>query len=134
MRALVLAILLGACGGAHPATTDRLDCDSCHASLFDSTTIHAALGITSRACYQCHGLTAWTPANANHTKFPIGEEPHAGYDCADCHLSVDDPTQITCITCHAHRKARVDAQHPGVGDYTYSADSCLSCHPNGRVH
>src|SRR6185312_5988593 len=121
---------------------DRMGYNDSHATEYDTAataisacqpTDHMALGYP-RTCSNCHGTTAWCPADAMHTKFNIKTGSHAGWDCADCHTSITynpphvDEKPIDCIDCHWHDKARTDAIHLGKGDYAYAPDSCLRCH------
>jgi len=144
MRAL-LVIVLAACSTSH-STVDRTDCNSCHATEYDTApqiagvctpTDHMAKGYP-RTCSNCHGTTAWCPADPSHTKFNIKTGSHAGWDCADCHTSITydpphiDEQPINCINCHWHDQSRTDAIHFGKGGYTYTPDSCLRCHLEGR--
>lgn len=145
MRAFVL-VMLGACSTSHAVTADRTDCNGCHASEYEAApqiagactpTDHVALGYP-RTCSNCHGTTSWCPADASHTKFDLTSTSHAGWDCADCHVSITydpphiDEQPIDCIGCHWHDQARTDAIHLGNGDYTWAPDSCLRCHLGGR--
>lgn len=145
MRALLL-LTIAACSTSHEATTDRTDCNGCHATEYDTApaavtactpTDHVALGYP-RTCSHCHGTTSWCPADASHTKFDITSSSHAGWDCADCHTSITydpphlDETPISCTGCHWHDRSRTDAIHIGNGDYAYTPDSCLRCHLEGR--
>ena len=144
---IALAFALAACTSSHVPDTDRTDCVTCHAqpALTDPSpppactlTDHATYPTT---CANCHGTTAWCPADAMHTKFSLTRASHAGWDCADCHLAityappaVTDPTAIACTNCHWHDRARVDPFHVGKGGYTYGPATCLApaCHGGGR--
>lgn len=126
--ALIAGVVLPACASPHDlALVDRLDCDTCHAELYDSAPIHVERGY-ARECYACHGTLAWTRVDARHDRFPIGRGSHAGYDCSDCHLSTDDSTDITCIDCHEHREGRVRPFHLGNSEFQYTPSSCYPCH------
>lgn len=143
--AAAAAVAAMACTPSH-TTADRTDCNGCHASAYDSAPItvsvctqkpdHVALGYP-RTCSNCHGTTAWCPADAMHTKFDIVRVSHAGWDCADCHLSITydppaiaDPAAIDCTRCHWHDRARVDPNHLGNSDYSYGPATCVAaeCH------
>ena len=135
MRGLVL-IFLAACTTSHPVV-DRTACETCHATAYD-TTDHVARGYPT-TCSNCHGTTAWLPAEADHKGFNLTSSSHAGWDCADCHLSITydppaipTPKSITCTSCHWHTAGRTDPKHLGNGDYTYAPASCLRCHAGGR--
>jgi len=126
--AIVIALLLGAaCTGEHAATIDRLDCATCHLSLYEDAPMHVANDYPT-TCYQCHGLTDWTDATREHDDFRIDRDPHAGYDCSACHASRDNRSDITCTSCHWHSAARTDLFHLGNGDYTYAPRACIECH------
>ena len=142
MAARLAAILLLGCSSPHITVSARTDCSTCHTApaLTDpapapcTPTDHSTYATT---CFQCHGTTAWCPADATHDKFDITRASHAGWDCADCHLAitydppaVPDPTQITCITCHSHDQGRTDARHLANGRYKYGPATCLAagCH------
>ncbi len=130
MRWVLAMLATAALAGCLPAaapTTDRLDCDGCHDDLFATAPNHVANNYP-RTCYECHGLTDWKEADAAHTRFPINRDPHAGYDCEDCHLDTTDRTAITCIDCHAHTQDRTDPHHGGVGGYVYDSQACATCH------
>lgn len=124
------ALVAGCADATATRAIDRLDCDSCHAALYDRQASHAARGYP-RACYACHGLSDWRRADATHTAFPIDREPHAGWDCARCHADAADPRRIACTGCHAHTEGRTSPLHIGNGDYEYAPGSCLRCHPDG---
>ena len=142
MRTLLVIALVG-CTASHTASTDRTDCVSCHAlpALTDpgpppacALTDHALYATT---CADCHGTTAWCPAALTHRMFDLTRTSHAGWDCADCHLSitydppaVPDVTAIDCTNCHWHDRARVDPFHIGKSGYVYGPATCLAseCH------
>jgi nitrate/TMAO reductase-like tetraheme cytochrome c subunit len=146
MRASILLLLVAACTSHTAPGVDRTGCNDCHATEYDTAataisacqpTDHVALGYP-RTCSNCHGTTAWCPADAMHTKFDITSDSHAGWDCADCHTSITynpphiDEKPIFCIGCHFHDKPRTDSIHLGKGGYTYTGDSCLMCHLESR--
>lgn len=110
------------------------DCAGCHQADFASTTNpdHETLGF-STTCNECHGQTAWVPADdAFHdTFFPISSGNHARLDCTDCHNS-GTLEEFTCVDCHEHRQSKMDAEHRGVFGYKYQSSSCFRCHPRGR--
>ncbi len=128
----IVFLLACACSsGEHVTPTDRLDCNSCHATLYEAATFHEDMGY-SRSCWQCHGVTDWNDTEPTHDRFNIAQGPHAGYDCTDCHLSRDDRKQTTCTTCHWHTQSRTDLRHLGNGGYSYEPASCLRCHERGN--
>jgi hypothetical protein len=64
--------------------------------------------------------------------FPIDSGAHAGVDCNDCHGEFGTFTEFTCISCHEHAQAVVDASHAGTPGYGYGPTTCYSCHPTGE--
>lgn len=149
MSMVVLIACVVACTGSH-ATVDRTGCNACHATEYDRAPVtvsactekpdHVALGYP-RTCASCHGTTAWCPADAKHTKFDLTRPSHAGWDCADCHLSITydppaiaAPEMIRCTGCHWHDQARVDPNHVGNSNYQYGPATCLAaeCHGGRR--
>ena len=139
-------MFLVACTSHTAPAADRTGCNDCHATEYDTApqmmtackpTDHVAL-MYPRTCSDCHGTSAWCPADANHYMFDIKSESHAGWDCADCHPSIsynpphiDVMPSVDCTDCHFHDKARTDSIHLGKGGYTYTPDSCLMCHAGG---
>lgn len=122
------AALVAACSNPHAsATVERRDCENCHASEYDTATVHAERGY-SRTCWWCHGQSGWRPAAVHHAQFKIHQDPHLALDCADCHLDEIDHEQVTCTSCHEHTEGRTSPLHVGNGDYDYAPRSCLSCH------
>jgi hypothetical protein len=112
-------------------TTVPTDCYSCHKTDYNNTTNpnHAAAGFPT-TCQTCHTTTAWTGATFNHTWFPRN---HGGATtCGDCHTNPSNYMIFTCLSCHAHDKARMDQKHQGVRGYVYNSSNCYSCHPTGR--
>lgn len=104
------------CAGCH--ADDKAGAQPSHASFPDT-------------CETCHTQNAWTPATYRH-RFPV---PHRDATaCGDCHLNQADFGDFSCIDCHAHTRARMDATHQGeVGGYQWSSQACYRCHPNGRA-
>ncbi len=145
MRHLALAIVLVGCTSSHTNVGARTDCSTCHTAPALADPVAAPCAVTDHSmypatCYQCHGTTAWCPADTAHTKFDITSSSHAGWDCADCHLAISydppvvtDPAQITCIDCHWHDQSRTDPNHIGKSDYKYGPATCLAanCHGEG---
>ena len=128
---LLLLTAASACASPHdPSTVDRLDCNTCHADLFDTVPQHAETG-ASRECYACHGTLDWREVDATHNRFPIDRGTHRGYDCSECHNSREDWTDITCVDCHEHREGRVRPFHIGNSEYRYESRSCFECHRGG---
>jgi hypothetical protein len=110
------------------------DCNSCHASAYNSVTDpnHVTAGFP-RDCTACHTTTSWIGATFSHTQFPIYSGAHANRwtACSDCHTSSSNYAVFTCITCHT--KTTVDSRHHDVSGYVYSSANCYACHPSGRA-
>ncbi len=123
---LVLTALAGCTDVTHE--TSRLDCNGCHSTLYDQRADHVDAGL-ARTCYECHGTTSWPRAVRAHS-YPINREPHAGWDCADCHVGTTNA--VSCIQCHAHSAGRTDPLHLSVSNYTWAPTSCVACHRNSR--
>jgi len=127
----LFALCASACGTPHdPSVVDRLDCNSCHADLYDSVSVHVERAYP-RECYACHGTLDWADVTPTHGRFPIGRGAHRGFDCTECHLSREDRTDITCIDCHEHRSGRAGPFHIGNSAYRFAPRSCFDCHPGG---
>jgi hypothetical protein len=141
----IFIVVLVACSDTRLAPITRTDCVTCHPVPLVTdpapppcmVTDHSSFPMT---CGTCHGTTAWCPADAMHTQFPLTGS-HEGWNCADCHLAISydppvvvDPTAITCIDCHWHEQARVDPYHIGKSGYSYGPRTCLApeCHGGGQ--
>jgi hypothetical protein len=113
-------------------------CFGCHSSDYDQTT-NPDHGIAQfpTDCEECHTDNAWVPSTFDHDGqyFPIYSGKHDGKWnlCTDCHTSPGNYSFFTCIECHEHNnQAEVDADHSEVQDYTYTGQSCFTCHPSGE--
>ncbi len=112
------------------------DCYSCHQDDYNSTVnpSHVDLGF-SQDCQTCHTIAGWTPAIFDHDNkfFPIYSGKHKGEwdQCTDCHTSGNDYAVFSCITCHEHNQADMDAEHKEINGYVYESNACYTCHPNG---
>ncbi len=120
-------------GGQYSGTPTA--CYACHKSDYLSTTDpnHVAAAFPTD-CSVCHTTSSWMGATFNHTWFPIYSGTHAGKwtTCADCHVNPSNYAVFSCITCHAHDKATMDAKHSDVRGYVYNSANCYSCHPTGQ--
>jgi hypothetical protein len=111
-------------------------CVGCHNKDFTSTTEpnHIELQF-STDCASCHSESAWKPSTFNHDGlyFPVYTGKHQGKwsNCTDCHTSVGNWAQFTCITCHQNETTK--DQHIGVSGYSYFSPACLACHPSGSA-
>ena len=111
------------------------DCYACHAGDYDFTTdpSHLAAGFPLD-CTDCHGTTAWEPADWDHDAlFPIygGTHREEWTSCTDCHLEPTDFGEFECIFCHDHNQTDTDDDHDEVEFYDYISVRCLECHPGG---
>ena len=131
------------------------DCYSCHSSDYVRADQHQANSY-SLNCTECHTINGWTPANIDHSFFPL-TGGHAGLNCADCHGgSVQTPVASDCNSCHnadyvsapdhqilgfpldcteCHTVARwtpANFSHsfPLVGNHNAS---CITCHDSGST-
>lgn len=115
------------------------ECSACHTADYNSTTnpSHQTLNF-SLTCKECHTTDpGWKPAEYRQhdaLSFPIYSGVHNNRwdSCTDCHSLPSNYNIFTCIICHEHNKTETDNEHKEVGGYTYTATSCLTCHPDGR--
>ncbi|MFT5365329.1 MAG: hypothetical protein ACI8V2_000266 [Candidatus Latescibacterota bacterium] len=112
------------------------ECFTCHESDFQTSRDpnHVTAGFPQN-CESCHTTRQWDPASFNHRSyFPIYSGEHRGeWDkCADCHTQPADFKVFSCITCHEHRKSKMDSEHRGRRNYVYESQACYNCHPNGE--
>ena len=96
--------------GAHANITNCDDCHNgnynntlntclgCHQNDYNGTTDppHQILNF-SNDCLECHNMNGWTPANFNHTFYPISSQ-HNNVNCTDCHSQPNYQPQ--CLSCH----------------------------------
>jgi hypothetical protein len=114
------------------------ECSSCHLADFNGTTnpAHKTLNFPL-TCTTCHTTNpGWKPASYRQHDtqyFPIFSGRHNGKwtTCADCHNQPSNFAVFTCISCHEHSAANTNGRHSDVRNYTYTATSCYTCHPNG---
>ncbi len=127
-------------------------CIECHQNEFNGTTDppHQVLNF-SNDCLECHTMNGWTPANFNHTFYPISNH-HNNVNCAECHSQPNYQPQ--CLSCHlqdfnnghnpgdptdcwmCHTTSNWDSNFdhnntnfPLTG--AHLAIGCLDCHSNG---
>lgn len=121
------------CAACHAKGYDLpKDCYGCHAADFSATSdpAHKASGFPT-TCDDCHlpSHTSWSQAVFQHD-FPIKSGKHAGFACADCHLT-SNVREFSCTDCHTHDRASVDRHHDDVSGYVYNSANCYACHPHG---
>ncbi len=109
-------------------------CYGCHnADYSDAKSPDHSLNNFAQDCTTCHTENAWQPSTFNHDGlyFPIFSGKHNGQwsECIDCHTTVGDFTQFTCVSCHTNPET--NDVHQGVGGYSYTDNACLACHPTG---
>jgi len=73
-------------------------CIGCHQNDYNGTTDppHQILNF-STDCLSCHSMNGWTPANFDHTFYPISSH-HNNVNCAECHSQPNYQPQ--CLSCH----------------------------------
>lgn len=112
-------------------------CFGCHQSNYNSTTNppHASAGFPVD-CVQCHSQNVWVPSTFQHDNqyFPIysGKHRNTWTQCSNCHINNNNYAEFSCLTCHEHRKDRMDDKHSDVSGYVYESNACLACHPTGE--
>jgi hypothetical protein len=109
-------------------------CYGCHNTDYsDAKSPDHTLNNFAQDCTTCHTENAWQPSTFNHDGlyFPIFSGKHNGQwsECIDCHTTVGDFTQFTCISCHTNPET--NDVHQGVSGYSYTDNACLACHPTG---
>jgi hypothetical protein len=115
------------------------ECVSCHQSDYNATANpnHLTSGLPTE-CLECHTTKpGWKPASFTiHDAqfFPIYSGSHRGvWDrCTECHANPANYSIFSCIDCHEHNQASMDAKHDEERDYQYASSACLNCHPTGR--
>ena len=115
------------------------DCVSCHLADYESATNpnHVSADL-STDCVSCHTTEPdWKPAEfQEHDElfFPIYSGSHANEwnSCTECHTSLDNYVEFTCVSCHEHNQGDMDDEHSDVNGYSYNSTACLACHPNGE--
>jgi len=134
---------LNSCLSCHEQGTYQglsADCYSCHQPDYQSAANpnHQNINL-STSCAECHTTDpGWQPAEFRvHDAqfFPIYSGKHNGEwdNCTDCHQTVSDYAQFTCISCHEHNQGDMDDEHNDVGGYIYESQACLECHPVGNA-
>ncbi len=116
------------------------DCYACHNTdyLATSNPSHVQSSFSTE-CQICHTTApGWQPVEfKDHdlSYFPVysGVHNNTWDNCNECHITIGNYTQNSCIACHEHNKAETDKEHGSVGGYTYNSASCLVCHPNGSA-
>jgi hypothetical protein len=88
------------CSGCHSNgySGTPTDCYSCHQQDYESTTEpnHQAANIQT-ACDDCHSTSGWSPANFDHSFYPISSH-HNNVNCNECHSQSNYQPQ--CLSCH----------------------------------
>lgn len=116
--------------GAHASVTNCGDCHNgnynntpntcieCHQNEYNGTTDppHQILDF-SFDCLVCHNMNGWTPANFNHSFYPISND-HNNVDCNQCHSQSNYQPQ--CLSCHL--EDFLDKHDPG------DPTNCWDCH------
>jgi len=126
-----------ACHKSGVFTGTLRDCYSCHQTDYSRAMNpnHATSGF-STDCASCHSTTAWKPSTFDHDAqyFPIYSGKHRGKwaTCNDCHTDRNNFKIFSCITCHAHDKAKMDNKHRNKQGYVYESAACYRCHPRGK--
>lgn len=82
-------------------------------------------------CASCHSTTTWRGARFSHDVFPLDHGGEGQIACATCHTDGTNYKQYTCMGCHEHSPARIEAEHRGEVNTSNLAD-CLRCHRGGR--
>ena len=73
-------------------------CIGCHQNEYNGTNNppHQILNF-SHDCLECHNMNGWTPANFNHSFYPVSNR-HSNVNCNECHSQVNYQPQ--CLSCH----------------------------------
>ncbi len=93
-------------------------CIGCHQNEYNGTTNppHQLLNF-SFDCLECHNMNGWTPANFNHSFYPISNA-HNNVDCKECHSEANYQPQ--CLSCHMDDF--LEEHDPG------DPTNCWACH------
>jgi len=111
------------------------DCYQCHATQYaqPQNPNHVTLQF-SHDCTPCHTTNAWRPSTFNHDVqyFRIYSGKHRGKwsTCAQCHPTIGQYQDFTCISCHEHNRTDMDRKHQGRPNYQYNSQACYNCHRN----
>lgn len=88
------------CGDCHNGNYNNTPstCIGCHQSDYNGTIDppHLILNF-SYDCLTCHNMNGWTPANFNHSFYPISGH-HNNVNCNQCHS--ESNYQPQCLSCH----------------------------------
>lgn len=123
------------CHNGNYVSTPNL-CVDCHITDYNSATNpnHVAAQFP-HACESCHSQNGWTPSTFNHDQqwFPVysGKHRNKWSACSQCHPNASNYSEFTCVSCHEHRKSKMDSEHQGISGYVYLSPACLNCHPDG---
>jgi len=109
------------------------DCYQCHQSDFQQVTNPNHVSqVFPHDCTPCHSTTAWIPNTMNHDAqyFRIYSGKHRGKwsACSECHPSIGNFADFTCLSCHEHNRTDMDSKHQGRQGYVYASPSCYECH------
>ena len=109
-----------ACSSCHTNgySNTPTDCYACHQTDFSNTTDppHVLENI-SHNCSDCHTTNGWSPANFDHSFYPLGNR-HSGLNCSQCHLQPN--YQPDCLSCHQN-----DFNE---GHHSGDPTDCWNCH------
>lgn len=105
------------------ADTERSgSCAACHKPDRPEDLLHRE---AKNACSDCHGTTAWKPADFDHDQWFRFDRSHPA-ECSNCHENPKDYRQYTCYGCHEHSRRGVAAEHREEGIREFS--NCIECH------
>jgi hypothetical protein len=82
-------------------------------------------------CASCHTTSTWDGARFEHKEFPLDHGGQGRIACKTCHTDAKNYKSYTCMGCHEHSPARVEAQHRGEVS-TANLANCIRCHAGGR--
>lgn len=99
------------------------DCFSCHQSDYAGARSPSHAGFPT-SCQNCHGATAWQPANFDHnaTGFELSGA-HRSVACTSCHSNGYAGTPSDCLSCH--RRDYDGATNPRHSGFP---TTCQNCH------
>jgi hypothetical protein len=115
------------CVDCHAGNYNNLNntCAGCHTDEYNQTSNpdHNSLHF-SISCADCHGQTAWKPANFQHDNWPL-TGAHSQVSCEDCHHGNYITTPNTCTGCHIQDYSQTtNPNHSGLN----IPDDCATCH------
>ncbi|MFQ6604969.1 MAG: hypothetical protein ACE5D8_05370 [Fidelibacterota bacterium] len=120
-----------------------INCLVCHRDVFIDQVANAG-HTNNEDCFLCHNTRAWFPSDMSHHDifFPIYTGEHRGKwnGCnTECHYDINDYKVFSCglegeggISCHAHRKRKMEDEHDNRSGYSYNSNKCYDCHPKGK--